>query len=105
MAARSRLSGTESLLALGVAPDFRRAGLGAALLRELVAGCPSGITMEARIGVAERDVVEPLQVETRLAIARRLLTGAGFELRRVDPDVARDDPYAISASRAPGPRA
>jgi acetoin utilization protein AcuC len=104
VAAPCGVAGTESLLALGVAPQFRRGGLGGALLRELVAGSPAGTTMEARIGVAERDVVDPLPIETRIAIARRLLTGAGFDLRRVDPDVARDDPWAISASRAPGPR-
>ena len=61
----------ESLLALGVAPAFRGAGLGAALLRALVDGRPPRTPMEARVGVAERDVVEPADVETRLEIARR----------------------------------
>ncbi len=94
----------ESLLALGVAPAFRGAGIGRAMIRELVAGMPAGTSMEARIGVAERDWVEPLDVDTRIDIARRLLTGAGFEVRRGSPDDLRDDPWAISASRAPGPR-
>jgi len=97
-------AGSQALLALGVAPAVRRHGLGAALLRELVAGSPAGTRMEARVGVAERDWVEPLDVDTRMAIAGRLLAGAGFELGRVDPDAARDDPWAISASRAPAPR-
>jgi acetoin utilization protein AcuC len=96
--------GSESLLALGVAPAFRRQGLGAGLLRVLVAGSPPGASMEARIGVAERDWVEPLDIDTRMAVAGRLLIGAGFVLRRAAPDDLRADPWAISASRAPGPR-
>ena len=65
----------ESLLALGVAPGLRGAGLGRALLRALVDGRPPRTPMEARVGVAERDVVEPADVDTRLEIARRLLDG------------------------------
>ena len=56
--------------------------------------------MTAEVGVAERDWVEPLDVETRRDVARRLLTGAGFEFGRVSPDLARDDPWAISARLA-----
>jgi ribosomal protein S18 acetylase RimI-like enzyme len=93
--------GVESLLAVGVAPQFRGAGLGGALLRELVAGRPTGTSLEARIGVAERDVVEPLPIETRIAIARRLLAGAGFEVRRPSPDDVRDDPWTLRAELPP----
>ncbi len=89
------------LLALGVAPPSRRQGLGAALLRALVEGRPAGTAISAQVGVAERDWVEPLDAEARRDVARRLLAGAGFELRAVTPDVSRDDPWAISASRAP----
>ena len=63
-----------------------------------------GTRMTAAVGVAERDWAEPLEVDLRRDIARRMLAGAGFTLDRVHPDVARDDPWAISASRAPGPR-
>jgi acetoin utilization protein AcuC len=91
----------EALLALGVAPELRGRGLGTALLRRLVAGLPDGARMEARVGVAERDWVEPADVEARLAVARRLLTGAGFTLRGPDPDLARVDPHAIEAVRPP----
>ncbi|OGO58446.1 MAG: hypothetical protein A2V85_06365 [Chloroflexi bacterium RBG_16_72_14] len=94
--------GHESLLALGVAPAWRRAGLAGALLGALPAGRPAGAAMEARVGVAERDVVEPLLVETRIAVARRLLEGAGFAIRAVSPDVARDDRWAIAARLEPG---
>ena len=57
--------------------------------------------MEALVGVAERDVVEPLPVEMRIDVARRLLEGAGFVIRAPSPDVTRDDPRAIAARLAP----
>ena len=57
--------------------------------------------MRATVGVAERDWVEPLDIELRQDIARRLLAGAGFELRRPSPDLARDDPWAVTASLGP----
>ena len=91
----------ESLLALGVAPPFRGAGLGAAMLRSLVAGRAPRTPMEARVGVSERDVVEPADVDTRLEIARRLLVGAGFAIRATPADLARDDPRTLVA-RLPG---
>jgi ribosomal protein S18 acetylase RimI-like enzyme len=90
-----------TILALGVAPSFRRGGLATALLRTLVDGRPAGAGMTAEVGVAERDWVEPLDVEVRRDVARRLLTGAGFEFGRVSPDLARDDPWAIAARLAP----
>jgi acetoin utilization protein AcuC len=89
--------GDTSLLATGVAPDLRRRGLGLALVRALAAGLPAGTRLEAQVGVAERDAVDPLPVETRIDVARRLLTAAGFESGRPSPDVTRDDPWAISA--------
>ncbi len=93
----STRGGAESLLAVGVAPAWRGDGLGVALLRTLVDGRPSGVPMEAQVGVAERDVVEPAGVGDRIAIARRLLEGAGFAVRAPSPDVSRDDPRAIGA--------
>jgi GNAT superfamily N-acetyltransferase len=108
IAARSRVEPrspveprVESLLALGVAPGWRRQGLGRALLQALVAGRAPGITLEAVLGVAERDVVEPLAVDARLAIGRRLLAGAGFAVRPAPPDVTRDDPWAIAGRLDP----
>ncbi len=92
----------EALLALGVAPAYRRRGLGRALLGRLVADRPAGLAITATINAAERDVVEPLDVALRIDIAGRLLRGAGFELPPVSPDVRRDDPWAIEGRLAPG---
>jgi acetoin utilization protein AcuC len=91
----------EQLLAVGVAPEFRGAGLGQSLLRRLVEGRPSGSTTRVAVGVAERDVVEPLDVALRIEIATRLLRGVGFEIVPVSPDVRRGDPWAIAAVLRP----
>ncbi len=90
------------VVALGVAPGNRQNGLGGALLRSLVDGRRPGTGMRVTVGVAERDWAEPLDIELRQDIARRLLVGAGFELRRPSPDLARDDPWAVTASLGPG---
>jgi GNAT superfamily N-acetyltransferase len=91
----------ESLLAVGVAPAYRAAGLGRGLLAALVEGRPPRTAIEARVGVAERDGIEPLDIGVRLDIARHLLAGAGFRLQPASPDVARDDPHTLVA-RLPG---
>lgn len=62
------------LLAVGVAPAWRRQGLAAALLAAHVDWPPAGSTDDdALVTVAERDPVEPLDVSLRSAIAHRLL--------------------------------
>ncbi|MEZ0240766.1 MAG: GNAT family N-acetyltransferase, partial [Chloroflexota bacterium] len=81
------------LLAVGVAPAWRGRGLATALL---TAAPPLDA---AEITLAERDVIEPLPVATRAAIARRLLTGAGLELGEPVPAIARVDPRAIVGRR------
>jgi hypothetical protein len=60
------------------------------------------MSMAARFGVAERDVVEPLDVALRREITRRLLVSAGFALQPAAPDVARDDPWVTVARLAGG---
>jgi ribosomal protein S18 acetylase RimI-like enzyme len=90
--------GKDELLALGVAPAFRRRGLAGHLLAAHVAAEPGG-PIRARIGVAERDVVEPLDHSLRMSIARRLLVGAGFVVERAPDPVGRADPLAIVATR------
>jgi GNAT superfamily N-acetyltransferase len=61
------------LLALGVAPDLRRRGLASRLLAASTAD-------RAEVTVAERDPLEPLDVDLRMSVARRLLGSAGFDV-------------------------
>ena len=91
--------GTNELLALGVAPAFRRHGLAGRLLAALVSAAEPSRPIRARIGVAERDVVEPIDHATRIDIARRLLVGAGFVVERAPDPVGRVDALAIVATR------
>ncbi len=89
----------EQLLALGVAPDWRRRGVATALLARHVAEVATGHGLTAAIGVAERDVVAPLDHATRIHVARRLLHGAGFTIADAPDPVARLDPRAFVATR------
>ena len=94
------------LLALGVAPDWRRQGLATRLLTtRLESSRPGDMDHEALITVGERDPLEPLDVATRVTIARRLLTGAGFALTSPGGAIGAADPTAIRGLRGalPGP--
>ena len=82
----------DALLALGVAPDHRRAGLATALLR-------ASHARSAEVTVAERDPVDPLPHAVRAQIARRVLEQAGFTVSSAPTDVRRVDPLAIAATR------
>jgi acetoin utilization protein AcuC len=89
----------DRLLAVGVAPAYRRRGLGAAVLASLVAAQPAGRAIQALVAVAERDAVEPLGRAVRADIARRLLEGAGFTVRPARGRIGRADESAIEAVR------
>jgi acetoin utilization protein AcuC len=65
--------GAWELLWVGVAPDHRRQDMASALLAALTRQ-----PLTARVGVAERDVVDPLPIADRLAIADRLLGRHGI---------------------------
>jgi acetoin utilization protein AcuC len=85
---------SRELLAIGVAPAYRRQGVARELLRR------QGTTPAyAHVTVAERDVVDPAPRATRSEIARRLLGGAGFDVRTADEPVRSFDPGAITAHR------
>ena len=84
------------LLALGVAPAFRQKGLGTALLRAVL-DAAGGDPVIATSGVAERDPIEPLPVEARTAVARRMLERAGFRVRPAEGAVGQMDPSALTA--------
>jgi acetoin utilization protein AcuC len=89
----------EELLALGVAPAWRRRGIASRLLAAHLAVGEPGRPVRATVVVSERDVIEPLDHATRIAIARRLLVGAGFEIGRAPDPIGRADPLAIVAMR------
>jgi GNAT superfamily N-acetyltransferase len=92
--------GGRELLLLAVAPPARRSGLATELLRRHIATAPPpGAGWHARVTVAERDPVEPLDRQLRATITRRLLLGAGFEVSRAAGEVGRADPVAIDAVR------
>jgi ribosomal protein S18 acetylase RimI-like enzyme len=82
------------LLALGVAPRFRRQGLATQLLRD-----HGDAGSNAWVSMAERDVVEPLPYDVRMSIARKLLVRAGYEVRPADPEARAIDPDAILGER------
>ncbi|MDQ2966554.1 MAG: hypothetical protein M3R57_11980, partial [Chloroflexota bacterium] len=88
---------SRQLLAVGVAPAFRRNGLAGRLLGALVERV--GGELEALVTVAERDPVEPLDHELRASIARRLLERAGFAVEAAAAPLRTIDPHAIRAIR------
>ena len=85
---------TRELLALGVAPEYRRRGMATELLRAHAA--PGSFAI---VTLAERDPIEPLPRDVRADIARRLFEQSGFEIHVVDDAVASIDPAAIIARR------
>lgn len=94
------LEARTDLLAVGVAPADRRAGLATRMLREHVEGMrPGDVDVVAEVTMAERDAVEPLDVRERVSIARRLLTSAGFEVDAADAGIRGIDPTAIVGRR------
>ena len=88
------------LLALGVAPPWRRAGLAGRLLATHVGATdPEGIDLVAEITVAERDPLDPIDRLMRAEIARRLLEAAGFRVSLADADISGADPATVAAVR------
>ena len=86
--------GTRELLALGVAPDYRRQGLATALLAtHTVSGSFATVTL------AERDPIDPLPHDVRASIAGRLFNSAGFESGAADDTIRSIDPAAITARK------
>ena len=89
----------DDLLALGVAPAWRRRGLAARLLATRLEWTrPGDVDHEAMITVAERDPIEPLDVAVRVAIARRLLAGAGYQVASPGGAIGAADQTALRAT-------
>ena len=91
-----------ALLALGVAPAWRRAGLAGRLLAAHVYELDLGAEVHAEVTVAERDPFDPLDAGLRRSIARRLLERAGFHVTPADPAVRGADPSVVTAVRPGG---
>jgi len=86
-----------SLVALGVAPAFRRRGVAGRLLVEHAAAAAVDGPLRSLVTVAERDPHDPLDRALRARIAGRLLDAAGFARRPTSPEIAAIDRGAITA--------
>jgi acetoin utilization protein AcuC len=102
VSAAARPPGTgRELLALGIAPTVRRAGLATRLLETHLAALPDGGPLRALVTVAERDPVEPLDRLLRAGVARRLLERSGFEVHAAAGELGQADAMALEAVRSP----
>ena len=72
-AAASATGSAPELLWVGVAPEHRRRGIATLLVAAL-----AGVPLTAHLGIAERDVVDPLPAVDRLAIVDHLLGRHGI---------------------------
>lgn len=89
------------LLALGVAPAWRRRGVATRLLATRLEWTrPDDVDHEALITVAERDAIGPLDVALRGTIASRLLTRAGFAVASAGAAIGSADPTALHGRRS-----
>ncbi len=102
LAAPGSLDGEDRIVALGVAPEWRRHGLATALIRALVAEQDRrGRALVALHTAAERDPFEPLPRELRREVADRLFRAAGFRRLPVPPPVAAADAGSLAAEHLP----
>lgn len=86
------VEGVDRLVALGVAPEWRRGGLAAALLRALVAEqSRRGRALVVLHTVAERDPWDPLPRAVRRGVAERLARGAGMGVTPAPPRISAVD--------------
>jgi acetoin utilization protein AcuC len=101
LAAPTALDDVDQLVALGVAPEWRRGGLAASMLRALVGESDRrGRALVALRTVAERDV-EPLPGALRRDVGERLFRGAGMFAIAVPAEIAATDPDARAAGHVP----
>ena len=91
---------TNELLALGVAPAARRAGLAGRLVEaHLGLLRPGEDGLRAEIAIGERDPFEPLDPAVRARITHELLERAGCTVRAAGGELAAADPHAVFATR------
>jgi acetoin utilization protein AcuC len=101
-ASASGVDAVDQLVALGVAPDWRRGGVATAMLRALVAEQDRrGRELVALHTAAERDPIDPLPRAVRREVAERLAVHAGLTAAPVPPRISAVDPDARLAIRVP----
>jgi GNAT superfamily N-acetyltransferase len=90
------------LVALGVAPDWRRGGLATVMLRAVVeATTRSGRALVALHTVADRDVIDPQPRAVRREVAEELARRAGMTVAPAPARVLAVDPDARLAVLLP----
>jgi len=94
-------AGHRTILAIGVAPGHRRRGIGREVLLRHVAAHVETSAWEVEITVAERDWIEPVPHDERLAVAESLLAGAGMGRVQAGDDLRRVDRRATIYRRKP----
>ena len=92
-------SGRADLLALGVAPGWRRRGLAGAILTAHADAVATDMDLSAVVTVAERDPIDPLDGGLRRDLARRILIATGFEIVPATAPIRAADPAAFGAVR------
>jgi acetoin utilization protein AcuC len=102
LAAPAPMDGVDQLVALGVAPAWRRQGLAGSLLRAMAERQDHrGRALVALHTVAERDPFDPLPREVRGSVADRLFRAAGFRPLPVPPGLASADPSSFQDGHFP----
>jgi acetoin utilization protein AcuC len=92
----------DRLVALGVAPEWRRGGVATATLRALIAEEDRrGRALVALHTVAERDPMDPLPRAVRRGVAESLCTSAGLTVAPAPSHIAAADPDAFIATHLP----
>jgi GNAT superfamily N-acetyltransferase len=98
----AQIDGVDRLVALGVAPEWRRAGLATAMLRALVDEHDRrGRALVALHTVAERDVFDPLPRAVRRRVAESLARAGGMTVTPAPPRIAAVDADAFVAIHVP----
>ena len=101
-AAPAQTDGVDRLVALGVAPAWRRSGLATAMLRALVDEQDRrGRALVALHTVAERDVFDPLPRAVRRGVAESLARASGMTVTAAPPRIAAADTDARIAIHIP----
>jgi acetoin utilization protein AcuC len=102
LAAPGPAAGADQLVAMGVAPEWRRCGVATAMLRALVAEQDRrGRALLALHTAAERDPIDPLPRAVRREVAEHLATRADLTAAPVPPHVSAADPDARLAICVP----